>query len=439
MKDALSALFTLHEDALARESGEGIAARRRAAMEAFEKTGFPTKKWESWKYTSLKNVVNTPFVIRTPFEAAAAHGLEFKDIQAYFLDEVDAYRLVFVNGVYSSWLSSSTHQGYDVCTLGSAWQKNRPLLSAQFCPELPSDEPLYNLNTALAREGAFVHVPKNTTVEKPIQVFYFTTGDAPLASQVRNIIVMESGARAEIIERHQALSTAAHWTNAVTEIIAGPNSQVRYTKLQNDEETATLTDHTRVVQSADSEVIVNTFSLGGKMTRNDLQFQLLGNNATAHLHGLTLIHGTQHVDHKTRVDHAVPHCTSEEVYKGLFDGQSHGVFNGQINVRPHAQKTLAYQHNDNLLLDDRATVDTKPQLEIFADDVKCSHGCTVGQLDEENLFYLRARGIPEKEARALLMLAFANDALSHVHLPALERKLLELIGRKLGVELGADF
>ena len=127
------------------------------------------------------------------------------------------------------------------------------------------------------------------------------------------------------------------------------------------------------------------------------------------------------------------------MYKGLFDGQSHGVFNGQINVRPHAQKTLAYQHNDNLLLDDRATVDTKPQLEIFADDVKCSHGCTVGQLDEENLFYLRARGIPEKEARALLMLAFANDALSHVHLPALERKLLELIGRKLGVDLGADF
>jgi Fe-S cluster assembly protein SufD len=435
MHNTLLNLYAEHEADLARESGDAVASKRRAAIDRFEALGFPTKQWESWKYTSLKTTLATEYTTVPPFASASQHALEFKDLESYFLDELDAYRVVFVNGVYSSWLSSTTHQGIDVCTLGSSWRKNPEWLAENFAALDELDEPLVLLNRALAREGALVHVPKNTAADKPIQIFYFTTADEPLFAQVRNIVVVESGARVEIVERHQALNGKAHWTNAVTEIRVAPNAHVRYTKLQNDLSTATLTDATFVHQAADSTAVVNTFSFGGKLTRNDLRFHLAGSNAEAHLHGLTLINGDEHVDHRTFVDHAVPHCTSREVYKGVYDGRSHGVFNGQIMVRPQAQKTLAFQQNDNLLLNDRAQIDTKPQLEIFADDVKCSHGCTVGQLDTDALFYLRARGIPETEARALLMLAFANDALAQVELPALERKLHALIHKKLGVSV----
>ena len=432
MRDSLLNLYAENEESLAREGGEAIAAKRREALERFEVLGFPTKKSESWKYTSLKSQVAEHPRPVAPFATAQGHALEFKDIESYFLDEVDSYRVVFVNGVYSSWLSSTTHHGLDVCTLGSTWRKSPAWMHDHFAALDTLDEPLVLLNRALAREGAVVRIPKNLVADKPIQVFYFTTSDEPLFAQIRNLVEVEEGAQVEIVERHQSLNGKAHWTNAVTEIHAAPNARVRYTKLQNDVSTATLTDATFVHQDRDSQVVVNTFSCGGRLTRNELRFALMGSNAEAHLHGLTLIHGQEHVDHRTFVDHAVPHCTSHEVYKGLFDGKSRGVFNGQIMVRPHAQKTLAFQQNDNLLLDDRAEVDTKPQLEIFADDVKCSHGCTVGQLDADALFYLRARGIPEAEARALLMLAFANDALAHVQLPALERKLHALIHKKLG-------
>lgn len=216
----------------------------------------------------------------------------------------------------------------------------------------------------------------------------------------------------------------------------GANAHMHWVKLQHDSPSAALTQHSVIEQKRDSHATVHTISTDGKFLRNNLDFKLVEPGAEARMFGLSLADGQQLVDHHTRVDHLAPHCVSRENYKGIFDGQSNGVFNGQIHVHLDAQKTLAFQENDNLILSEKASIDTKPQLEIFADDVKCSHGCTVGQLDEDALFYLRARGIQRKEAQALLMLAFAHDAVADIQHPSLQAKLHRLIGKKLGVDMG---
>ena len=294
------------------------------------------------------------------------------------------------------------------------------------------------LNTALAWDGLFVVVPDNVVVDRPIQVLSFTTGTEPQATQIRSLVVLGVNAQAEIIERHQSLTEQATWTNSVDEAYLAAGAQLRWVKLQHDGPDAALTQHTRIQQARDSRAQVHTISTSGRFIRNNLDFLLNEPGADARMLGLTLAKGKQLVDHHTLVDHRAPHCTSHENYKGIYDDGAKGVFNGRIYVHQDAQKTDAYQQNANLVLHERAEVNTKPQLEIFADDVKCSHGCTVGQLDEDALFYLRARGIKEPEARALLMLAFAEDALSGIDHPSLNAKLHKLIAGKLGVDLTLD-
>ncbi|HAB31019.1 MAG TPA: Fe-S cluster assembly protein SufD [Cryomorphaceae bacterium] len=271
-----------------------------------------------------------------------------------------------------------------------------------------------------------------------MQVLYFTTGDAPVFNQTRSLVILGENAKAEIIERHQSLTEAASWTNAVDEVFMRENAHLHWVKLQHDEPSAALTQHSIVHQKRASHATVHTISTDGKFIRNNLDFKLAEPGAEARMFGLSLADGQQLVDHHTRVDHLAPHCTSKENYKGIFDGSSNGVFNGQIHVHVDAQKTLAFQENDNLVLSEKASIDTKPQLEIFADDVKCSHGCTIGQLDDDALFYLRARGIQKKEAQALLMLAFAHDAVADIQHPSLQAKLSRMIGKKLGVEMGLN-
>ncbi|MFZ9597976.1 MAG: Fe-S cluster assembly protein SufD, partial [Schleiferiaceae bacterium] len=298
--------------------------------------------------------------------------------------------------------------------------------------------PLAQLNTALAWDGLYVVVPDNVVVDRPIQVLSFTTGTEPQATQIRSLVVLGVNAQAEIIERHQSLTEQPTWTNSVDEAYLAAGAQLRWVKLQHDGPDAALTQHTRIQQARDSRAQVHTISTSGRFIRNNLDFLLNEPGADARMLGLTLAKGKQLVDHHTLVDHRAPHCTSHENYKGIYDDGAKGVFNGRIYVHQDAQKTDAYQQNANLVLHERAEVNTKPQLEIFADDVKCSHGCTVGQLDEDALFYLRARGIKEPEARALLMLAFAEDALSGIDHPSLNAKLHKLIAGKLGVDLTLD-
>jgi Fe-S cluster assembly protein SufD len=435
LKDKLLSSFLVFESQLNGEKETELHQIRSEALRYFEQQGFPHKRMEAWKYTSLKSVLKHDYKVFGHQE----HYLEFKDVKKFFLNDIDSYKLVFIDGIYSSWLSSTTHQGYDICTFASGLKRHRKIIDQYFATAAPTDNNMVALNTAFAKEGAFIHIHPGKVVEKPIQLVFFSTGnDREIMTQPRNLVVVGTGAEVQIVERHQSLGSLPVFTNVVTEIFAEANAKVDYYKVQNDELNAHLLDNTHVVMHRDSTVNVGTFSFGGQFTRNELAFYMKGENGSAYMQGVTIIGDQQFVDHHTLADHQVPHCYSDEMYKGIYDDRAHGVFNGKIMVHPHAQKTNAFQQNNNILLSDRASIDTKPQLEIFADDVKCSHGCTVGQLDEEALFYMQSRGIPQKEASAMLMYAFCTDALSRVHIPELKNKLNRLMARKLNVDIDFD-
>jgi Fe-S cluster assembly protein SufD len=257
-----------------------------------------------------------------------------------------------------------------------------------------------------------------------------------LLIQPRNLVVVGENAQVEIIERHQSLGGEQNFTNTVTEIFVGNNANVSYYKVQNDRQDANLIDSTYVSQQRDSVCSLFTFSFGGNITRNNLSFKHEGSNIESNMNGLSILEGKQHVDNHTTMHHMQPNCESNEWYKGLYDEKSTGVFNGKVIVDEIAQKTNAFQQNDSILLSDSADINSKPQLEIFADDVKCSHGCTIGQLDQNALFYMQSRGIPKKEAQALLMYAFTADVLKDVKIPALKTLISLQIAEKLGVDLG---
>ncbi|MCM4167901.1 FeS cluster assembly protein SufD [Arenibacter antarcticus] len=410
---------------------------RTEAIKNFEAKGFPTKKEEEWKYTSLNTLQKVDFSIFPKTEST----LDYRDVKKYFMHEIDTYKIVFVDGVYSSYLSETTHDGVDVCLMSAALNKPmyKAVIDVYFNKIASKDESLTTLNTAFSREGAYIYIPKNKIPKKPIEILHFSTGtEAALMLQPRNLIIAEENSEMQIIERHQSLTTNEVFTNAVTEIFAGKNAIVDYYKVQNDGLTASLIDNTYIDQKDGSVVDIHTFSFGGKLTRNNLNFYQNGERINSTLRGITIIGEKQHVDHHTLVNHIQPNCESYQDYKGIYGENSSGVFNGKIIVDKIAQKTNAFQQNNNILMSDKATINTKPQLEIFADDVKCSHGCTIGQLDDEALFYLRSRGIPKKEARALLMYAFANNILSTVRIPELKTRINKLIANKLGVNIGFD-
>lgn len=435
LKEKLVSSFMAFEDGL--DLDHPVHEERSNAMKNFETKGFPTKKDEAWKYTSLKGLQKIDFSIFPKHETA----LEYKDVKKYFLHEIDTYKIVFVDGVYSSYLSETTHDGVDVCLMSSAFSKPmfKQVIEVYFNKAASKDESLTSLNTAFSKEGAYIYIPKNKMPKKPIQILHLATGnEAALMLQPRNLIVAEDNAEVQIIERHQSLTVNEVFTNSVTEIFAGKDAIVDYYKVQNDEPTASLVDNTYISQKDSSVVRVHTFSLGGKLIRNNLNFYQNGERIDSTLKGVTILGDKQHVDHHTLVHHAQPNCESHQDYKGIFGDSSTGVFNGKIIVDKIAQKTDAFQQNNNILLSDKATVNSKPQLEIFADDVKCSHGCTIGQLDDEALFYLRSRGIPKKEAKALMMYAFANNVLESVRIPELKARINKIIADKLGVRMGFD-
>ncbi len=435
LKEKLISSFLAFEDTV--DLDNPVHEVRSAAIKNFEEKGFPSKKEEAWKYTSLNSLQKIDFSIFPKQETA----LEYKDIKKYFLHEIDTYKIVFVDGVYSSYLSETTHDGVDVCLMSSAFSKPmfQPVIDVYFNKVASKDESLTTLNTAFSREGAYIYIPKNKMPKKPIQILHLATGnEAALMLQPRNLIVAEDNAEVQIIERHQSLTENEVFTNSVTEIFAGKDAIVDYYKVQNDALTASLVDNTYISQKDHSVVRVHTFSFGGKLIRNNLNFYQNGERIDSTLKGVTILGDKQHVDHHTLVNHAQPNCESHQDYKGIFGDSSTGIFNGKIIVDKIAQKTDAFQQNNNILLSDKATINSKPQLEIFADDVKCSHGCTIGQLDDEALFYLRSRGIPKKEATALLMYAFANNVLQSVRIPELKARINKIIANKLGVRVGFD-
>jgi Fe-S cluster assembly protein SufD len=410
---------------------------RSQAIKNFESKGFPTKKEESWKYTSLNTILKNDFSVFPKKE----NSIEFKEVKKYFLHEIDTFKVVFIDGIFSSFLSSTTHDGLDVCLMSSALNKPKykMYIDEYFNKVASKEESLTSLNTAFASEGAYINIPKSKVVEKPIEIIYFSTGtEAALMVQPRNLVIVGENAHVQIIERHQSLNENPVLTNSVTEIFAKKRAIVDYYKVQNDVQTANLIDNTYISQKQESHVSVHTFSFGGNITRNNLNFYHQGERIDSTLKGVTIIGDKQHVDHYTLVQHATPNCESHQNYKTILDGSSTGVFNGKIFVEKEAQKTDAFQKNNNILLSDKATINAKPQLEIFADDVKCSHGCTIGQLDENAMFYMQQRGIPKKEAKALLMYAFTSEVTGSIKIPELRSKIARIIADKLGVKMGFD-
>lgn len=410
---------------------------RSKAMASFEKEGFPTRKDEEWKYTSLKSVLNHDYSVFPESESA----IEFKDVKKYFLHEIDSYKVVFIDGVYSSFLSETTHDGYDICLMSAALKKPKyKMVIDNFFNKIANHKnSLTNLNTAFALEGAYINIGKNTVLPKPIQIVNFYTGnEKEILLQPRNLIVVGENSHVQIIERHQSLTDNAALTNSVTELFVNKRSIVDYYKIQNDNTNASLIDNMFVQQKEHSIASVNTFSFGGKLTRNNVEFFHEGEHVESHINGISILKDKQHVDNHTLIHHKFPNCESFELYKGIYDDASTGVFNGKVIVDQEAQKTNAFQQNNNILIGDKASINAKPQLEIFADDVKCSHGCTIGQLDESALFYMQSRGIPAKEAKALLLYAFGNDVVEKIKIPELRTRITKLIALKLGVQLGFE-
>ncbi|MCH1453893.1 MAG: Fe-S cluster assembly protein SufD [Flavobacteriaceae bacterium] len=434
-KEKLLASHLAFEEGI--DLSDPVHQTRLDSLKVFEKKGFPTRKDEAWKYTSLNAMMREDYALFPKAETT----IQLKKVKKYFLYEIDTYKVVFIDGVYSPFLSDTTHDGLDVCLISAALSKAkyRDLIHTYFNKTTNKEDSLTALNTSYTQEGAYVYIPKSVVAEKPIEIIHFSTGkEKALWLQPRNLIVVDQNAQVQILERHQSLKEHNVVTNSVTEIYAHQDAFVDYYKIQNDLSTASLIDNTYISQEKNSNVSVHTFSLGGKLIRNNLNFYLKEENCHSTLKGVTLLEDQQHVDHYTLVDHISPNCESHQDYKGVFSEGSKGVFNGKIHVDQLAQKTNAFQQNNNILLDDKATVNTKPQLEIFADDVKCSHGCTVGQMDDDALFYLMSRGIPKKEARALMTYAFANNVLESVELPVLKKRINKLIAKKLGVNLGFD-
>lgn len=434
LKEKLVSSFLAFEEKV--DVNDYVHDIRSHAIKTFEEKGFPSKKEEAWKYTSLKALLKQDYSIFPKQENA----LEYKDIKKYFVHNIDTYKIVFIDGKYSSHLSQTTHEGIDVCLMSSALTKPKyKVIIEKYFNKVATSDSLSVLNTAFSNEGAYIHIPKNKVVEKPIQIIHLSTGnESATMLQPRNLIVVDENSQVQIIERHQNLTSNPVLTNSVTEIYANKRALVDYYKIQNDNDQASLIDNTFIKQYQESIASVHTFAFGGKLIRNNLNFYQEGERMDSILKGVTIIGNKQHVDHNTLVHHIEPNCESHQDYKGIFSENATGVFNGKIIVNKEAQKTNAFQSNNNILLSDKATINSKPQLEIFADDVKCSHGCTIGQLDESALFYMQSRGIPKKEAKALLMFAFSNDVMSSVKIPELKQRITEIIANKLGVDLGFD-
>jgi Fe-S cluster assembly protein SufD len=413
-------------------SRETVHGLRKNAIEQFSKNGFPTTKMEEWRFTNMAPVRNTGFL---PAFSTEARSVRIEDVEKHSMGRSDVCRLVFVNGLFQVALSSPVQNagGMYAGSLAAASPVEREVIGRNLGSLAGTERsPFTALNTAFLYDGAYIRVGDGIDVTTPIHLLFFASTDERMfVAHPRNLIVVGKGSRLSIIESYVGLQSTPYFTNVVTEMFVGEGSNVEHDKLQTEYAGAYHVGSAYIRLDARSSMTSNSISLGASIVRNEIHALLGGEHAECTLNGLSLATGTQLVDNHTAIDHAVPDCSSHELYKSILDGKSHGVFNGKIFVRKDAQKTDAKQTNKTLLLSDEATIDTKPQLEIFADDVKCTHGATVGQLDEDQVFYLRARGIGLEEARDMLTFAFARDVVNRIHVDDLRTRLEEMIRTRL--------
>jgi len=437
-KADLSLKYTGHyndvKDLLTEGSSDILNSKRNKAFQDFVMQGIPTRKNENYKYTNLQPQFSPDYKF--------IHQREKTELdlnQAFRCDvpQLDTHLAFIFNGWYYEENRSvgQLPEGVILESLEKIANEKPELLEKYAQLANTEEDPLVALNTTFAKDGYFLYVPKNTKIEKPIQLINFLQANKDAFSTQRNFVYIEEGADVKMIMCDHTLNLNSYLSNSVTEIFLGANAHLEYYSLQNQHNKTTSLNSVFIHQEKDSTATTLNSSLHGGLIRNNLKFILNGENAEANLFGMAFIDRKQHVDNFTQVIHAKPNCMSNQVYKNVLDDESTGAFAGRIHVVRDAQKTNAFQRNNNLLLTDSATMQTKPQLIIDADDVKCSHGATVGQIDEEALFYLRARGIDDKKARLMMMNAFAHEVIQQIKVEPLRDRIDELVDKRLKGEV----
>ena len=398
---------------------------RKQGMVRFQALGFPTTKNEDWHFTSVAPIAERTFRLS---DSAAPAGIKRSDLDRFNFGESGWPTLVFVNGAFSEGLSSATEagSGVRVSSLSRAIESGTAGIERHLGKIAVFEQHSFTaLNTAFISDGTYIELAADTVVEQPIHLVFVSEGEG--VSHPRNLIVAGRHSRATVIESYVSLRDSGYFTNAVTEISLGEGAHLDHYKLQRESESAFHVGTVQIREERNSQLHSFSLAVGGSLARTNIYTSLDGDAATCTLNGLYLTDGAQHIDNQTSIEHIAPNCPSHELYKGVLDGRSHGVFNGKVYVHPEAQKTDGKQSNNNLLLSPNARVDTKPQLEIFADDVKCTHGATVGRLDDVAMFYLNSRGIGPERARMLLTYAFAADVLETIELEPLKAELEKMV------------
>ena len=401
-----------------------LKSLRQEAFARFSETGFPTTHDEDWRFTNVTAVSNTAF------EPAGPETLSKEQLEPFGASQFDCC-LVFVNGLFSPELSvlPALPKGVTVGGLAAELINNPAGLEAHLGQHLNTQRDAFAaLNTAFIEDGVYVRVPRGVVVETPIYVLYVTVpGAMPTMNHPRNLIIAEENSQVKVVEDYVSLGEGITFSNAATELVAGDNANVSHYMIVREGEQAYNFSTLRIQQGRHANVATHSLLLSGALVRNNVHPVLAGEGSECLINGLFMANGRQHMDNYMLVEHASPHCDSRQFYNGILNGQSHGVFHGRIIVHKDAQKTDAKQTNRNLLLSDDAQIDTKPQLEIYADDVKCTHGATIGQFDDNALFYLRSRGLAEAAARHVLLLAFANECLDRMNSPQIREHLEKLV------------
>ncbi|MDQ7817542.1 MAG: Fe-S cluster assembly protein SufD [Melioribacteraceae bacterium] len=419
--------FRKFEEKLNGESKSFLHDLRKEALAQLAEVDFPTTRDEEWKYTSVSPILKQNFI---PAFNIDKQNISKEEIKKYFFSGFDFYTMTFINGIYSEELSDlqNLQKGVTVNSLSKLLRSNPKVISEQITKFVKTENAFNLLNRVYSTDGAVVIVPDGVIVEKPIQILFLNGHNDKLVLSIpHNLIVAGKNSQVSIITNYSALNSSVYFSNIITEVFAGESSIVDLYKIQNENDNSFHYEKVEAHQLKKSIFNHYNFTFGGEIVRNDINSTLDDENIETHYYGLYLGKGNQHIDNHTFVDHAKPNCMSNELYKGILDNEARGVFNGKIIVRKDAQKTNAYQQNKTVLLSKTAKINTKPQLEIFADDVKCTHGATVGHLDDTAYYYIRTRGIPAELAKSMLIRAFANDVVESVKIEPLRDQLNHMI------------
>ncbi len=429
-------LFTQNQSVYEDGSASFMNDARKTAIVKFKEKGIPSKRNEDYKYTDLRPAFQNDYSVVPKY---ISQEINLHEMFKCDVPQLNSHIILMINGWYYNQNRMATHlpQGVICGSLHHIANEQPELVEKYYNKQAGlSDDPMANLNTALAKDGLFLYVPDNVVIEKPIQIINILNSKENTFAIQRNIFVLGKNSEVKIVFCDHTLNQNYYIVNNLSECFVGDDARLSFSSIQNQHNGAVNNTHMFVTLQRQSVLNTNSITLNGGIVRNNLKVKFEGEHAQASINGLTVADETQHVDNFTAIDHVVPHCSSNQLYKNILDGKASGVFSGKIHVLRDAQKTEAFQRNNNVILTEDAEMYTKPQLIIDADDVKCSHGATIGRIDEDALFYLRARGIGEREARLMIMSAFANEVLSKIGSDALQERIEELVDKRLRGELG---